>query len=61
MKDISGWYQEEIDVIVGVWVVCAVHAEGSINMADVMEVIQLLEGLVGELSRAMVTLPHVCT
>lgn len=54
-------YQEEIDVIVVVWVVCVVHAEGSVNMADVMDVIKLLEGLIGEVSWTMETLPQVGT
>ncbi len=54
-------YLEEIDVIVVIGVVCVVHAEGSINMSDVMDVIELLEGLVGELSWTMETLPQVGT
>lgn len=43
-------YQEEVDVIMVACLCCVVHAEGSINMADVMEVIQLPEGLIGEMS-----------
>ena len=54
-------YQEEIDVIMVLWVLCVVHAEGSVNMADVMEVIKLLEGLVGELSWTIETRPQVVT
>lgn len=54
-------YQEEIDVIVNVWVLCVVHAEGSVNMANVRDVIELLEELIGELSWAMEALPQVRT
>lgn len=42
-------------------VLWVVHAEGSINMADVMQVIKLLEGLIGGLSWTTVTRPQVAT
>lgn len=57
----SRWYQEEVDVIVVLGVSLAVHAEGSVYVSQVMVVIQLLEGLVGELSCSMEALPQVVT
>lgn len=44
-----------------VQVVFVVHAEGSVDMADVMDVVKLLEGLVGEHSWTSETLPQVGT
>lgn len=38
-----------------------VHAEGGINMADVMDVIKLLEGLIGQLSWTLKAFPQVAT
>lgn len=54
-------YLEEIDVIVDVRVVGVVHAEGGVNVANVSVVIELLEELIGELSRAVEALPQVGT
>ncbi|TNN65280.1 hypothetical protein EYF80_024434 [Liparis tanakae] len=51
-----GPYQEEVDVVV--WVLRVVHAEGGVYVADVMEVIELLEGLIGEMGRAVVAHPQ---
>lgn len=48
-------------MIVIAWVLCVVHAEGSVDMANVMDVIQLLEVLIGELSLTTETLPQVGT
>lgn len=43
------------------WFGTVVHAEGSVYVADVGNVVNLLEGLADELSRSMITLPHVGT
>lgn len=40
-------------------VCCVVHAEGCVHVADVMDVIEVCEELIGELSRTVVTLPQV--
>lgn len=44
-----------------VWVVYVVHAEGSVNVPDVMDVIKLSKGLIGEVSWPSETLPQVGT
>lgn len=48
-------------MIVVIWVVYVVHAEGSVNVPDVMDVIKLFKGLIGEVSWSFETLPQVGT
>lgn len=51
-------YHEEIDVVVVILVVGVVHAEGSVDVTT-QDVIKLLKGPIGELSRSSEALPQV--
>lgn len=44
-----------------IWISCAVHAEGSIYVANVGNVINFFEGLADKLCRSLEILPHVST
>lgn len=56
----TGPYQEEEHVVV-VGAVLIVHAESGVYMAQVVMVIQLSEGLIGQLCFAMEALEQVVT
>lgn len=55
------WYQEEVDVVMVIWIGIVVHAEGSVYMATVGNVVNFLEGLTDKLCWSLETLPHVGT
>lgn len=54
-------YQEKELVVMVVWAVLRVHAERSVHVSQMMMVIQLREGFIGQLSLAMETLEQVVT
>lgn len=56
----SKQYHEQIDVIMVIWVVGVVHAEGSVNVT-IQDVIKFLKGLIWELSWSSEALPQVGT
>lgn len=61
MKFCAGPYQEEERVIVMISVIWIVHTEGSINVAQVVMVFQLLKRGVYQLRLPLEALPHMVT